>query len=246
MNKNVIFVYLSESNHIPLQPSRDSGHSDETVQPVAVNNLIIPSPIPPYIPSPTVGLDLHMEDGLEEQYELLNNDFGMNHDDCNGGELNVANAARDSNEKNIAGSIEAQSVVKKTRTQFVHVPVSVNFSGIVVVVDFTLITMSANNIFDNKKIYMMKFGMYFNYLRAWREKETALTSLRGDDAESYKVLPALGEMVKRKNPSSDIHIETDSEKSLKYFYICLAASKQGWLHCCPVIVVDESALKARF
>ncbi|GMN59276.1 hypothetical protein TIFTF001_028371 [Ficus carica] len=30
-----------------------------------------------------------------------------------------------------------------------------------------------------------EFGVSFNYLRAWREKEAALTSLRGDDAESY-------------------------------------------------------------
>ncbi|GMN69660.1 hypothetical protein TIFTF001_038705 [Ficus carica] len=31
-----------------------------------------------------------------------------------------------------------------------------------------------------------EFGVSFNYLRAWRGKEAALTSLRGDDAESYK------------------------------------------------------------
>ena len=28
--------------------------------------------------------------------------------------------------------------------------------------------------------------------------------------------------------------------------MCLAASKQGWPHCYPVIVVDVSALNARF
>ncbi|GMN64660.1 hypothetical protein TIFTF001_033751 [Ficus carica] len=68
---------VGESNHIPVQPSRDDGQSDEAVQSVAFNNLIIPPPIP----SPTVG---------------------MNHDDCNAGELNVADAARDSNERSIA------------------------------------------------------------------------------------------------------------------------------------------------
>ncbi|GMN67356.1 hypothetical protein TIFTF001_036414 [Ficus carica] len=35
-----------------------------------------------------------------------------------------------------------------------------------------------------------EFGMSFNYLRAWRGKEAALTSLRGDDAESYNALKA--------------------------------------------------------
>ncbi|GMN48587.1 hypothetical protein TIFTF001_017757 [Ficus carica] len=60
---------VGESNHIPVQPSRVGGQSDEAVQPVVVNNPI-PSPIPPLIPPPIpslkVGLDLHMEDGLEE------------------------------------------------------------------------------------------------------------------------------------------------------------------------------------
>ena len=31
-----------------------------------------------------------------------------------------------------------------------------------------------------------EFGVSFNYLRAWRGKEAALTNLRGDDATSYK------------------------------------------------------------
>ncbi|GMN67849.1 hypothetical protein TIFTF001_036908 [Ficus carica] len=31
-----------------------------------------------------------------------------------------------------------------------------------------------------------EFGVSFNYLRAWQGKEATLTSLRGDDAESYK------------------------------------------------------------
>ncbi|GMN59627.1 hypothetical protein TIFTF001_028721 [Ficus carica] len=37
-----------------------------------------------------------------------------------------------------------------------------------------------------------KFGVSFNYLRAWRGNKAALTSLRGDDAESYNgILPYL-------------------------------------------------------
>ncbi|GMN31175.1 hypothetical protein TIFTF001_050717 [Ficus carica] len=92
----------------------------------------------------------------------------------------------------------------------------------------------------------VKFGVSFNYLRAWRGKEAALTNLMGDDAESYKGLPAWAEMVKMKNPGSDIHIETDSENCFKYFFMCLAASKHGWPYCRPVIVIDGSALKARF
>ncbi|GMN48391.1 hypothetical protein TIFTF001_017567 [Ficus carica] len=77
---------VGESNHIHAQPSRVGGQSDKAIQTVAVNNLI-PSPFPPPIPPPIsslmVGLDLHMKNGLEEQDEFLNNDLGMNHDNCN-------------------------------------------------------------------------------------------------------------------------------------------------------------------
>ncbi|GMN48299.1 hypothetical protein TIFTF001_017463 [Ficus carica] len=78
---------------------------------ISCNNLIIPSlispPISPPIPSPIIGLDLHMEDELEEQDEFLNSDLGMDHDDCNAREFNIEEAARDSNERNIVGSIGA-------------------------------------------------------------------------------------------------------------------------------------------
>ncbi|GMN72744.1 hypothetical protein TIFTF001_052906 [Ficus carica] len=81
---------------------------------------------------------------------------------------------------------------------------------------------------------------------AWRGKEAALTNLKGDDAESYNVLSAWVEMVKRKNHGSNIDIETNSENCLQCFYMCLAASKHGWPYCRPVIVVDGSALKSKF
>ncbi|XP_024026072.1 uncharacterized protein LOC112092958 [Morus notabilis] len=91
-----------------------------------------------------------------------------------------------------------------------------------------------------------EFEVSFNYLRAWRGKEAALHNLCGDDAESYQVLPSWGEMVMKKNHGPDIHIKTYAEDRLKYFYMCLVALKQGWPHCRPVIIVDASALKARF
>ncbi|GMN47253.1 hypothetical protein TIFTF001_016425 [Ficus carica] len=183
----------------------------------------------------------------------------MDHDDCNAGELNVADAVCDSNEKSIAASVGAHSIVNTTRTQSIHGPSSDSFSGSAVVADFTPITMHnerypwqlrATRMKGSELFVVKRYDDVHTYsieiIQGHHWKEAALTSIRGDDAESYRVLPARGEMVKRKNPSSDIHIETDSENSLKYFYMCLAASKQGWPHCRPVIVVDGSALKTRF
>ncbi|GMN21570.1 hypothetical protein TIFTF001_051138 [Ficus carica] len=153
---------VGESNHIDVQPSRNGGQSNEAMQPEAVNNLIIPSPSPPHIPSHTVGLDLYMEYEIEEQYELLNNDLGMDHDDCNNSELNVADVARDSNEKSSAASIGAHSIINTTRTQSVNVPSSNSFSGSVVVADFTPFTMRINCIFDNKKL--LQYHLYHDVM----------------------------------------------------------------------------------
>ena len=122
------------------------------MQPVAVNNLIIPSPGRPHIPYPTLGLDLHMEDGIEEQHELLNNDLGMDHDACNAEESNVMDVARNSNEKSISPSIGAHSIINTSRTQSVNVPSTDSFSSSAVVANFTPITIRINCNFDNKKL----------------------------------------------------------------------------------------------
>ena len=53
-------------------------------------------------------------------------------------------------------------------------------------------------------------------------------------------------MVKKMNRESDIYLKTDSYNRFEYLYMCCAAFKAGWPHCCLVIVVDGSALKARF
>ncbi|GMN48633.1 hypothetical protein TIFTF001_017804 [Ficus carica] len=225
---------VGESNHIDVQHSRESGQSDEAMQPVIDSNLIILPLRSPHIPFPTLGLDLHTEDGIEKQHQLLNNDLCMDHDDCNVRELNVADAARHSNEKSITASIGAHSIVNATRTPYVNVPSSDSLSGSVVVADFSPNTMMrgselfvvkryddvhtcsieiiqghhrqatswmigecvktkyldpANTSYRPREIMrdmQDEFGVSFNYLRAWRGKEAALTSLRGDDAESYK------------------------------------------------------------
>ncbi|GMN66380.1 hypothetical protein TIFTF001_035443 [Ficus carica] len=243
---------VGASNHIDVQRSRERGQSDEAMQHVNDSNIIIPPPPPPHIPSPTVGLDLHTEYGIEKQHQVLNNDLGTAHDCCNAGKLNVADDAHPSNEKSITASIGGHSIVNNTGSQNDKVSSSDSVSDGVVVADYTLVTLRINCIFENKmllqyhlhhdamskhyqfkrfddvhtcsieivqghhrqsKSWMIgecvkakyldptntlyrpseimrdmqaKFGMSLNYLRAWRGKETALTSLRGDDAESYK------------------------------------------------------------
>ena len=53
-------------------------------------------------------------------------------------------------------------------------------------------------------------------------------------------------MVKQMNPELDIYLETDSDNRFEYLYMGFTASKAGWPHCRPVIIVDGSALKVRY
>ncbi|GMN24233.1 hypothetical protein TIFTF001_051355 [Ficus carica] len=287
---------VGESNHIDVHPSRVGGQSNEAIQPVNDSNLIT---LPPHIPSPIVCPDLHNDHGIDKQHHVFNPDSKMAHDDCNAGRLNVADAARHSNEKSTTPSIGAHSIANNIRSQSDNVPSSDSFFGTIVVADFTPVTMRVNVIFENKKLlqyhlhydamtkhYQFKvkrsnstllhvicidnegcpwqlrvtrmrdseffvvkryddvhtcsieivqghhhqakswmigecvkrkyldptyssyrpreimrdmqaeFGVSFNYLRAWRGKEAALTSLRGDDAESYKVIVVDGSVLK--------------------------------------------------
>ncbi|GMN61110.1 hypothetical protein TIFTF001_030189 [Ficus carica] len=138
LDKTIVMRYAVELGMPPMSLRPKRCHR---------SNLIIFPSRPPHIPSPTVDLDLHTEDGIEKQHQLLNNDLCTDHDDYNAGELNVANAARHSNEKSIAASIGAHSIVITTRTQSVNVPSSDSLSSSVVVADFISVTMPRNCIF---------------------------------------------------------------------------------------------------
>ncbi|GMN45101.1 hypothetical protein TIFTF001_014303 [Ficus carica] len=252
---------VGKSNHIDVQCFREGVQSDEAMQHVDDSNMIILPP-PPHIHSLTTGLDLHTEYEIEKQHQVLNNDLCTAHGDCNVGELNVVNDARQSNKNSIVASIGAHSIANNTISHSINVPSSDSVFGSVVVADYTPVTMRINynkgclwqlraTRIKGSELFVVKryddvYTCSIEIVQAWRGKEAALTSLRGDDAESYNVLPAWAEMVKRKNPASDIHIDIDSGNCLQYFYMCLAASKHGWPYCRPVIVVDGSAIKANF
>ncbi|GMN68945.1 hypothetical protein TIFTF001_037993 [Ficus carica] len=141
---------VGESNHIDVQRSREGGHSDEAMQHVNDSNMIIPRP--PHIPSPTVGLDLHTDYGIEKQHQLLNNDYCRAHDDCVAEKLNSTADVHRSNDKSIAASIGSHSIVNNTRSQYDKVSSSDSVSDGVIVADFTPVTLHINSIFQHKKL----------------------------------------------------------------------------------------------
>ncbi|GMN44846.1 hypothetical protein TIFTF001_014033 [Ficus carica] len=129
---------VGESNHIDVHPSRVGGQSDEAIRPVNDGNLIT---LPPHIPSPIVCLDLHNDHGIDKQHHVFNPDSKTTHNDYNAGRLNVADAARHSNEKSTTPSIGAHSIANNIRSQSDNVPSSDSFFGTVVVADFTPVTV---------------------------------------------------------------------------------------------------------
>ncbi|GMN22184.1 hypothetical protein TIFTF001_040199 [Ficus carica] len=141
---------VGASNHIDVQRSRDGGQSDEAMQHVNDSNTIIPPPL--QFPSPTVGLDLHSEDEIEKQDEVMHNDLCTAHDDCNAGKMHDADDSHRSNEKSIAASIGDQSIVNNTRSENDKVSSSDSLSDGVIVADYTPVTMRINCIFENKKL----------------------------------------------------------------------------------------------
>ncbi|GMN20335.1 hypothetical protein TIFTF001_048734 [Ficus carica] len=149
---------VGASNHIDIQRSREGGQSDEAMQHVNDINMILhPPPPPPHITSPTVGLNLHTEYGFEKQHQILNNDLGTAHDDCNAGKLNVSDDAHCSNEKSIAASIGSHSIVNNTGSHYDKVSSSDSVSDGVIVADYTPITLRINCIFENKKLLQYHF-----------------------------------------------------------------------------------------
>ncbi|GMN58186.1 hypothetical protein TIFTF001_027275 [Ficus carica] len=231
---------VGESNHIDVQRSREGGQSDEAMQHVDDNNLII-FPPPFHIPSPTISLDLHTESGIEKLHQVLNNDLCTAHGDCNAGDsvsgsVVVADYTPVTMRKNCIFENK-----KLLQYHLHHDAMSKHYQFKVKRSNSTLLHVIC---IDNE-------GCPWQ-LRATRMRGSELFVVkRYDDVhtcsiEIVQVLPAWAEMVKRKNHAFDIHIEIDSGNYLQYFYMCLAASKNGWPYCRPVIVVDGSALKAKF
>ncbi|KAM6567985.1 hypothetical protein CsatA_027113 [Cannabis sativa] len=90
-----------------------------------------------------------------------------------------------------------------------------------------------------------EYGVSISYEKAWRARECALEMIRGAPEESYENILSYLYTLKNKNPGSVTHLGTDNDSHFKYLFIALGASLCGWPHCRPVIVVDETFLKAK-
>ncbi|GMN47197.1 hypothetical protein TIFTF001_016371 [Ficus carica] len=143
-------------------------------------------------------------------------------------ELKFAGDARQSNDNSIAASIRAHNIVNNTTSQSVYVPSSDSVSGSVVVADYTPVTMRINC----SELFVVK---------RYDDVHTCLIEIvQGHHRQAKSWM--IGECVKSmaREGSSTNQLEGDDAESYN------AASKHGWPYCRPVIVVDGSALKAKF
>ncbi|GMN37610.1 hypothetical protein TIFTF001_042658 [Ficus carica] len=231
---------LGESNHIDVQLSRNGVQSDEAMQHVDDRNLIIPPP-PPHIPHlhPHVDELKFVGDARQSNENSIAASIGAHSiaNNTTSQSVNVPSSDSQLRATRMRGSelfvVKRYDDVHTCSIKIVqghHHQAKSWMIGECVKAKYLDPTNTSYRPREIMQDMQAEFGVSFNYLKAWRGKEAALTSLRGDDAESYNVLPTWAEMVKRKNPGFDIDIETDLANCLQCFYMCLAASKHACGH----------------
>ena len=69
----------------------------------------------------------------------------------------------------------------------------------------------------------------------------------GDEEGQYKLLWDYGNEIRRTNPGSSFYVSLDDNSRFKRCYMCLEASKKGFLQGCrPVIFLDGCFIKTRY
>ncbi|GMN57924.1 hypothetical protein TIFTF001_027032 [Ficus carica] len=253
---------LRESNHIDVQLSREGVQSDEAMQHVDDMNLIIPPP-PPHIPHLPPHVDelkfagdapQSNENGIAASigaYSIANNTTSQS--------VNVPSSDSVSGSVVVADYTLSQcaETVKRSNSTLLHV-ICIDIKKYPWQLRAT--KMRGSELFVVKRyddVHTCSIEIvqgHHRQAKSWMIGECVKAKYLDPTNTSYRPREIMrdmqaefeAEMVKRKNSGSDIDIETDSANCLQCFYMCLAASKHGWPYCRPVIVVDGSALKAKF
>ncbi|KAK0576875.1 hypothetical protein LWI29_024713 [Acer saccharum] len=89
-------------------------------------------------------------------------------------------------------------------------------------------------------------GIHLSYNKAYRSKEHALSQVFGDPRESFQRLSSYFYVLEQANPGTMTKIKTDSRNRLKYAFMAIGASIEGFNSIIrPVIFIDATHLKAR-
>ncbi|XP_060965126.1 uncharacterized protein LOC133034123 [Cannabis sativa] len=99
---------------------------------------------------------------------------------------------------------------------------------------------------DIMKDMLHEFWVFMGYQKAWRTRENALELSRGKLEDSYKQLPMYLHMLKKENLGTVTELFIDKKNRFKYMFLALSNSIRGWIHCRPVIAVDDTFLKTTY
>ncbi|KAL5560035.1 hypothetical protein UlMin_036246 [Ulmus minor] len=91
-----------------------------------------------------------------------------------------------------------------------------------------------------------RFGVQITYKKAWRAREAAHDTFCGTLEESYTFLPSFLHMLVECNPGTKTDLVLTQEGRFNYFFFALAASKEGYKLCRPVVCVDGAYLKGKY
>ena len=103
---------------------------------------------------------------------------------------------------------------------------------------------------DVPDIVLSELKVYVTYMKAWYAREAAMIKSRGSEENSYKLLAVYMHLLEQGNPGTVYklhHIQKASGvQQFKYLFFALGASILGIKHMRKVILVDGTAIKARF
>ena len=103
---------------------------------------------------------------------------------------------------------------------------------------------------DVPDIVLSELKVFVTYMKAWYAREAAMIKSRGSEETSYKLLAVYMHLLEQGNPGTVYklhHIQKAfGVQQFKYLFFALGASILGTKHMRKVILVDGTAIKARF
>uniref|UniRef100_A0A803PTQ8 MULE transposase domain-containing protein n=1 Tax=Cannabis sativa TaxID=3483 RepID=A0A803PTQ8_CANSA len=88
-------------------------------------------------------------------------------------------------------------------------------------------------------------GLRVKYSKAWRSIQKAKEKVRGNVVKSYSEIAKYLYLLHHTNPVSFVELKTEEDGFL-FLFVALNASRKGWLHCIPVVIVDGTFLKSTY
>ena len=99
---------------------------------------------------------------------------------------------------------------------------------------------------DLLQLVLNDLNVRISYSTAWRAREVAVNSIRGDDMASYWFLPTYLYLLQLANPGTICHLhstpESNGRQHFKYVFVSLSTSIKGWKYMRKVVVVDGTQL----